>query len=407
MSWPVTFANCGSVRRQSLERRLGYFEQVLGRGGILGGESSQRRTVARSGWRVFLRVLLAALVVLGGGEVFVRVFVGSPSPHIYDPLIGYSYQPNGELFQAKEGSTHLRFNALGLNDRDMAPRAGRCRVLVIGDSYTAALQVPREQNFTSVAERIDPALDVINGGRDGLFLGDMHKVTDRLAPAIQPDLVVYVISERAVDTDIALPDFDVQVDPRNGMVVDAVMKVEQQETLKRIFGPVLNRSALATRLAAQFKPMVVEAIAQLGSWRGVLALSGSKPEAIRDSRARPDDVRILEFVFRRMRARSPAALLYVNGLRYAPHHRASVAPTSTEAEMVARRAAQHADLLLRDTGAYLIEANADSKQPPFGFDNALLPGGHLNSVGHEAVGRALVDLVHDSIRKLGRNCSAP
>lgn len=356
---------------------------------------------------MFTRVLLASLVVLGSGEVFVRAFVGGPSPQTYDPEIGYAYRPDSYHFQSKEGFTRLHFNSLGLNDRETAPSDRRCRVLAVGDSYTAALQVRPELNFTSVAERLDPRFDVVNGGRDGLFLGDMHKVAARLSPALRPDLIVYVISERAVDTDITLPGFDVVVEPRSGAIVDAVMQVEGQETLKRIFGPVLNRSALATRFAAQFKPMVVDAIAQLGSWRQGFGLVGAAQAApARAAVSTPRDEDVLSFIFHRFRNQAPAALLYVNGLSYRPHRQAEVAATSVAAEAVTVRAATKAGVSFRDTGAYLVDSVARTGQPPFGFDNALLPGGHLNVTGHEAVGHALVDLVYDMGPNLAAKCRA-
>lgn len=358
--------------------------------------------------RVFARGLLALLLVLGSGELFVRAFIGGPSPQVYDPEIGYAYRPGSDLFQAKEGFTRLHFNALGLNDREVTPRDGHCRVLAIGDSYTAALQVRRELNFTSVAERLDARLDVVNGGRDGLFLGDMHKVAARLIPDLRPDLIVYVVSERAVDTDIRLPGFNVAADPQSGVIVDAVMQVEGQETLKQIFGPILNRSALATRLAGQLKPMVAAAIEQLDAWRrGFRSVGPVQAVPTPAAAVPPSDERILSFVFRRFRGQAaPAALLYINGLNYRPHRRAFVAATSAAAESVAARAAAGAGVRFHDTGAYLIDSLARTGQPPFGFHNALLPGGHLNAVGHEAVGRALVELVHDMAPALSANCSA-
>ena len=139
---------------------------------------------------------------------------------MYDEEIGYTYAAHSQLFQAKEGMTRLRFNAQGLNDEDLGPKDGRCRVLAIGDSYTAALQVPQTQNFTSVAERLDKSLGVVNGGRDGLFLGDLHKVFHKLANQVRPDLVVYVVSKRAVEEDIHLSDFSVSVDPTTGAIHD-------------------------------------------------------------------------------------------------------------------------------------------------------------------------------------------
>ena len=366
---------------------------------------TRRNSLSRIG-RQLIRVLTVLVLVLVGGELFVRLFVGGPSPQTYDPEIGYAYLPHSKLFQTKEGHTRLQFNALGLNDEDIGSRNGRCRVLAIGDSYTAALQVRRDQNFTSVAERLSPSLDVVNGGRDGLFFGDLHKVAERLIPEVRPDLIVYVVSERAVTLDIALPQFRVAVDPITGKITDAIMQVEQQEKLKQLFGPLLNGSALATRLSAQFKPMAVEAVRQLEFWRG---LRGPQSNDVAKTHAlsTPSPEEILAFSFRRFQADSPAAILFINGLTYAPDGSATVGSSSRTAEELTRRAAMFAGIPMRSTGSYLIDAASRERQPPYGFTNAILPGGHLNKRGHAAIARALVDLLQGARPLLAAECSAP
>lgn len=363
--------------------------------------------------KAWLRLALALLVILAGGEVLVRLWITGPSIHAFDPDIGYSYRPNSVLFQAKEGVTRLQFNALGLNDAEITPKNGRCRVMVVGDSYTTALQVPQEQNFSSVAERLDSRLDVVNGGRDGLFLGDLHKVSARLVPEVQPDLVVYVVSQRAVEADIRLPEFSVVVDPATGRVTDAVMRVEAKEALKETFAPLLRESALATRLSSQLQPAAVSALQMVQGWRAWLS-PGSAAQAAAPAAApaaaaatRPADEEVLRYVFRRLGDGTPAALLYIDALTYEPDRRAAVAPTSARAEATARRAAELAGVPFFATGEQLAASVARTGQPPYGFDNALLPGGHLNAQGHEAVGRALASLVHDVAPTLaGSGCSA-
>jgi hypothetical protein len=349
--------------------------------------------------------LIVLIAVLVGGEVFVRAFINGPSPQVYDPEIGYAYLPHAELFQAKEGSARFRFNALGLNDEELGPKNGRCRVLVVGDSYTTALQVPREVNFTSVAEKLDPRLDVVNGGRDGLFLGDAHKMVHRLANEVDPDLVVYVVSEGDVEDDIALPDFKVLVDPATGAIVDAVMQVEGKEWFKEVFGPVLHKSALATRLSGQLQPSAANAAQLFAWWRGWFSPAVAAPPSNPVSEAKPSPEEVLAFVFRRLAFGHPTALLYVEGLHYQPGGNATVAPSSSRAEAETARAAKLAGVPMFDTAQYLIDATQASRQPPFGFDNNIRPGGHLNAVGHRAVAQALVDLVGTLRPSLGPECA--
>lgn len=351
--------------------------------------------------------LFALALLLCAGELLVRSLIAGPSPQIYDPGIGYRYAPYAELFQAKEGKTRLRFNALGLNDDDITPKNGRCRVLVLGDSYTAALQVPRAQNFSSVAEQLESRLDVVNGGRDGLYLGDLHKVAMRVAKDVSPDLVVYVVSKRSVDEDIHLAEFSVVVDPATGVVTDAVMRVEGKEALKQMFAPILQESALATRLAGQLQPAVVDALKQLRTWsQWVVPNAAAAASGPAKTAARPSNEDVLAFVFKRLAHDGPAALLYVDALTYLPNNGAKVAAPSHKAEVIARGAAVRAGVRFFTTSDYLIASMQKDGRPPFGFDNAVLPGGHLNSTGHRAVGQALLDLVRAMGPTLPTECSA-
>ena len=341
-----------------------------------------------------VRTLVAALLILLSGEGLVRLVANGPSAQTYDPEIGYSYIPNAELFEAKEGYSRTRFNSLGLNSGEVMPRDERCRILVVGDSYTTALQVPRDENFTSSAARLDPKLDLVNAGRDGLFLGDAHKVVRRLMSSVVPDLVVYVISDGDVNDDTGLPDFHIYVDPSSGEITDAVMKVEGKETFKEVFGPVLQRSALFTRLASQLGPSAATAASMLATarnWWG--GSSDARDSTSPAATARPPTEAIVRFVFHRLSESAPTAILYINSLRYLPNHRAYVPPRSEETEAIARAAAAENGITLLDAGPYLISSVERTGQPPFGFNNGLRPGGHLNPQGHDAVAHALVELI--------------
>jgi len=352
------------------------------------------------------RAAIALLLTLLGGELLVRLCIGTPSTHLFDPEIGYRYRPGSDLFQTKEGFNRLHFNGLGLNDVEVGPKGDRCRVLVVGDSYTAALQVPQAENFTSVAERLEPRLDVINAGRDGLFLGDLHKVASRFAAPLSVDLVVYEISQRAIEADIRLADFSIVSDPRDGTIVDALMRVEEKESLKELFEPLLRNSALATRLAAQLQPSVAQAMQQAAGMREAMHGMRGDVLAAPEPVIRHSDEDVLTFVFRRMAAVAPTGILYINALQYRPDRTAIVAPTSAQAEIVARRAAALAGVRFYSTGAALVKAFEQSGQPPYGFTNALLPGGHLNVRGHRAVGQVLVDVVREMGDSLPAQCRA-
>jgi hypothetical protein len=152
---------------------------------------------------------------------------------------------------------------------------------------------------------------------------------------------------------------------------------------------------------------VAETARQWAEWRA-WAVNAPKATArfVADGApAAPSDEVVLAFILKRLAAKGPTALLYIDGLKYESSWRATVAPTSLRGENMARRAAEVAGVPFFATGDYLVEAVRRSGQPPYGFANALLPGGHLNDLGHQAVARALVDMVSLMRPALPSDCS--
>ncbi len=155
------------------------------------------------------------------------------------------------------------------------------------------------------------------------------------------------------------------------------MLVEGKEALWQMFAPLLHESALATRLAGQLQPAVVDALKQLHTWSqwvmpgAPAAASGPTTRA-----ARPSNEDVLAFVLRRLATDGPAALLYVDALTYLPNNGAKVAAPSHKAEVIVRSAAARAGVPFFTTSDHLIASMQKDGKPPFGFDNAVLPGEH-------------------------------
>lgn len=95
-----------------------------------------------------------------------------------DELLGWAHRPGSEgwfIGDFGEFKTWVRINAHGLRDREIAPGkpAGTLRILALGDSITAAFQVPLEATFEKVLEADlngragSRRAEVLNGGVNG------------------------------------------------------------------------------------------------------------------------------------------------------------------------------------------------------------------------------------------------
>lgn len=145
--------------------------------------------------------IVATLVLL---EIVARVFhLGSGGfwePHA---LYGWRSIPNARGWESCYGdcAVYVTINSLGLRDREIPydKRLGQKRILFLGDSMTAAMQVPLEATFVKLLEtrlRARPEYadwEVINGGVNA-FGTDNELLFFRLeASRYQPDVVILAI----------------------------------------------------------------------------------------------------------------------------------------------------------------------------------------------------------------------
>lgn len=133
-----------------------------------------------------------------------------------DPDLGWVHRPGLRATFAKCGrefrefQTRVRFSSLGLRDRErtLVKPAGTCRILVIGDSYTEALQVDADDTFTAKLERLlsddaaapradgapRPQLEVVNAGVAGYGTDNELLWYRRDLWKLDADLVLLVMS---------------------------------------------------------------------------------------------------------------------------------------------------------------------------------------------------------------------
>jgi hypothetical protein len=146
--------------------------------------------------------LLLPLVML---EIVIRLF-GPILPGNYDtgsmvrrdPILGHFHPASTYTWvKTPQFTVRLDFNAMGLRDprQSYAKPPGIFRVLLLGDSYVEASQVPAQDTMAARMEAIltqatGRPVEVINGGVLGYGTTQEYLLLDELGPQIQPDLVV-------------------------------------------------------------------------------------------------------------------------------------------------------------------------------------------------------------------------
>jgi lysophospholipase L1-like esterase len=130
-------------------------------------------------------------------------------PCVYEPdaVLGFRYRAGatGRVAGHFEIDNAVELNSQGFyDDEPLDPGVSDLRLLAVGDSFTAAMNVPREDVWTSVLEaelrrKGHPRADVVNIGIDGTGT-DVHlELLRRHVPRFEPDVVLVAFFANDVD----------------------------------------------------------------------------------------------------------------------------------------------------------------------------------------------------------------
>lgn len=119
-----------------------------------------------------------------------------------DPRIGWSLRPAGttEITTRDERSIPVRINSLGLRDTEHAysKPPDVFRVLMLGDSFTEALDVELEESYPYLVEqcltnKLDIPVEVINGGVSGYGPLEEYLFYQTEGIKYDPDIVIWML----------------------------------------------------------------------------------------------------------------------------------------------------------------------------------------------------------------------
>lgn len=147
---------------------------------------------------------LALMLLVGEGIVrLIRPpqvsFTRAPCFYIPDDVVGYRFQPasSGLMFKNFEINQVDKISTLGFHDVEhtLPPTGDGLRVLALGDSFTAALEVPVADGWTQTMQRELRALghenaEALNLGIDGTGPNIQLKQLKQFTPLFQPDVVM-------------------------------------------------------------------------------------------------------------------------------------------------------------------------------------------------------------------------
>lgn len=331
--------------------------------------------IVKASFRIGL-VLLLLLVI---GEILVRAFFTYPQQTLPDSVLGWVYKPGSSILYTKEGFSTNHINSLGMNDDEID--LDKNRVLVLGDSYTEALHVSSDANFTRRAEKTLIQTDLINAGRSGLSPLYYRTVLDKYDLILSPDSVVMVLTAGDIK-DINNGEFEIFYNTQEQSISGIALKPKQQGEMQRLIAPLLSKSALFTFI----KTRIVEA--NIGNFFK-LKRKIEPTNKINDEKI----LELLTFMMYEIKARRPVSILYIPSLEYKTNRLSIETDESVNSFSLFSLAAQANNISILSALDEMKEEYLTSGQPPIGFSNKNILHGHLNIRGHEAVTKSLLNLL--------------
>jgi lysophospholipase L1-like esterase len=242
--------------------RVGRRRILAGTGGFLlsiGGGFMARRL-----WGGLLYLVLAALFVVGGLEIGLRLF--SPvqrfafTPRMWDPVVGIKNRPGARGFiTCPEYDMEFVISSRGLRDREIPYEkpVGTSRVLCLGDSFTIGFGVRAEETYPKVLERRLAAEDysgraweVLNAGVGGT--GTAHQLAFYLEEGrrYEPDVVVLAVCANDFWDNVVSGLYVIEEGKLRKRTSPKALGWRVQEKLRGLYrlAPQLNRSHLWNKI---------------------------------------------------------------------------------------------------------------------------------------------------------------
>ncbi|RME74380.1 MAG: SGNH/GDSL hydrolase family protein [Chloroflexi bacterium] len=203
-------------------------------------------------WVVVLGVLAGVLLLEAGLRLvpasMLDVLVERTSQRLalyrLDPRLGWSLQPGGRtVITTRDGrAIPIQINSLGLRDTEhpYEKPSGTYRLLMLGDSFTEALDVYLEESFPYRVEqclngKLSTPVEVINGGVSGYGPWEEYLFYQNEGKKYNPDVVVWVIYvgndfanlRRTTDSRLAAGFGAYRVELQGGKIVPAWMSWDE------------------------------------------------------------------------------------------------------------------------------------------------------------------------------------
>lgn len=318
---------------------------------------------------------------------------------IHDDVWGVHYPAYADVMVGTEGYAHVKMDQYGFNNTDAVYQGHGQRLVMLGDSHTESLQVPRAANFSSrLAQKLGDGFQVINLGVGDNSMANHMYIAPQVQKVLHPDLVVLQVTSDDFYVDAVRADKSIRLVPdRQGFAVQTHFALSPLQQMKQ---RLKSSPVAATILESSFTKY---AFNRLVKWRG--AFGGSENTAVAAGEqpgAQPDVPAIIDFEMQTLAHVFPRVVVVYLPMTPYMNGRKVIFDESQDAVAIKSLVNQKAAALgwgFIDMSGSFAQAYTEQAQMTRGFDNTRPGVGHLNSYGHQLVADALHAYVHNYLKE--------
>jgi len=323
----------------------------------------------------------------------VRLWLISPAASVADARYGWVLLPHARIVNSIEGWSVRYTNSMGVLDDELRVPRARVRAVLLGDSFTEALQVAQDVDFGSVAEQRMPGLEVVSVGYSGRSPVEYADWLEEYGPRLAPDIVVVQVNDWDLADVVSPISLARQAAVARGVAVPTAA-AEVGGPHLRLWRQLQRNSALLAAAWRRMKQLATDERAQLAKrfhGAGASAAAPAWPLG-----ADPRLPALMDALHRRIAAHAPKLIyLYLPGVDYLGPHFGSLEP---QVAAFYRAFAARNQVTLVDPLDEIRAEFARTGQPLHGFPNSVMGCGHMNAAGHRVVGERLARAIAEAMR---------
>jgi hypothetical protein len=332
-----------------------------------------------------LKIFAAGLAALIAWELILENLVLRDPGGTSSPVFGRIYRP-GIYLQGTEGYCKTRMNSLGMRGGEIPSKTSdEYRILILGDSYTNALQVSDDKTFVHLLQNrlaINTSRDIkiINAGRNGASPAYYIHLSEFYHSSMKPDYVVVQINDEDFTVDI-FDDKDQEFYVRKEGADYVTTTNFRDYYIWRMF-PFLK--VIKPFVAFSTFKIALDKIPLMLEQRRNPMASGRK-----EFRPSADYTDIVDWTLKSLKNDYPHMAVFYLTLN----------KEESNIEILLKQSANEHGIAFLNIREIFNTYYQSHRQPANGFDNTMPGTGHMNGIGHTLAADLLSDFFMNKVFK--------